>query len=341
MNKIIRLICILTLCLTGVLFGAEQKENNYSLGFDEKEAVWQLQYGHNGTLRSLFEDTDPATSYLTITLDGRNYRLQKNSFFNQHLEEYPGLMILHWSNKILHVTQSVQVDNQIKGFKVNTSVRNLSKNYISVGFRQIIDTFNNSNDADFLINGNRPVNSEISWSDSEVPTYWGTNPLKNDDFQVSYTSYGDRKPDQLIFANWKRLSDSDWNFNIREGRDYSLLPYSINDSAAGIFYNPISIPPGTEISFQYALTVGGPAINLLDLKAKKQDVTIPGPMPIIEKNLILNYSFQYDLDLIDDFINEINTLLQLENPVYNTQIEYYLGELEKLKQKLSYYEDIQ
>ncbi|OQY33673.1 MAG: hypothetical protein B6241_07140 [Spirochaetaceae bacterium 4572_59] len=341
MNKIVKLTGILSLCLSAFLYGAEQKESNYSLSFNEDEAAWQLQYGHNGTMRSLFEDSDPATTYLQMILDGRNYHLQKNSFFNQHLEEYPGLIILHWSNKILHVTQSVQVDNQIKGFKVNISVRNLSKNYISVGLKQIIDTFNNTGDADFLINGDNPVDAEKSWTDSEVPAYWGTNPLKNDNFQVSFTSYGDRKPDQLIFSNWKRLSDSDWSFKTREGRNFSLLPYSINDSAAGIFYNPISIPPGTEISVQYALTVGGPALTLLELETEKQEITIPSPVPVSDKSLILNYSFQYDLDLIDDFINEINTLLHLENPVYNTQIEYYLGELEKLKQKLSYYEDIQ
>lgn len=341
MNRIVRIATILFLCLSGLLYGVEQKEINYALSFDENEAVWQMKYGYNGILRSLFEDSDPGTSYLTITVDERNYRLQKSSFFNQHIEEYPGLIILHWSNKILHVTQSVQVDNQIKGFKVNISVRNLSKNYISVGMKQIIDTFNNTADADFLIDGDIPIDSEKSWSDSAIPPYWGTNPLKSDDFHVSFTSYGDRKPDQLVFSNWKRLSDSDWSFNIREGRDFSLLPYSINDSAAGIFYNPISIPPGTEISVQYALTAGGPALTLSEGKKMDTEISIPSPVSVSDKSLILSYSFQYDLDLIDEFINSINTLLLLENPVYNTQIEYYQAELEKLKQKLSHYEDIQ
>ncbi len=333
---------IFSLLVVLPFFGAEQKDNNYNLSFDEEKAVWEMHYSYKGKLYSLFENRDPGTSYMTVKLNDRTYRLQKSAFFNQHLEEYPGLIILHWSNKILHVTQSIQVDHQIKGFRVNISVRNLSKNYLSIGLKQIIDIFNNTKGPDFLIDGDKPVDSEKSWSDGDIPAYWETPPAENSDFRLSFTPFGDRKPDQIIFSNWKRLSDSDWDFNIREGRDFSLLPYSIDDSAAGIYYNPVSIPPGTEISVQFALTAGGPALTLLDNDLEpEKEISIPKAVPVSEKSLILNYSFQYDLEMIDEFINEINTLLQLENPVYNTQIEYYLGELEKLKQKLSHYEDIQ
>ena len=342
MNKNISSLLFTLLILIIPVFGVEQKDSNYRLSFDEEKAVWEMNYSHKGQLYALFENSDPGTTYLTIKLDNRTYKLQKSAFFNQHLEEYPGLIILHWSNKILHVTQSVQVDHQIKGFKVNVSVRNLSKNYLSIGLKQIIDIFNNARGADFLIEGDKPIDSEKSWTDGSLPSYWETNPTEDSDFRLSFTPYGDRKPDQIVFSNWKRLSDSDWDFNIREGRDFSLLPYSINDSAAGIFYNPVSIPPGTEISIQFALTAGGPALTLLqETEEPEKEITIPKALPVSEKSLILNYAFQYDLDMIDEFINEINTLLQLENPVYNTQIEYYLGELEKLKQKLSHYEDIQ
>ena len=344
MNNVKHLCILIFLAFATIqLPAAEQNESNYYLAFNEDEANWEFRYNYKGSVMSLFENRDPSTSYHTITIDGRNYKLQKSSFFNQHLEEYPGLMVLHWSNKVLHVTQSVQVDNSIKGFKINISVRNLSKNYISVGLKQIIDTFNNKDGADFLINGDTPFDSEKNWSGSDVPSYWETNPPAGEDFRLSFTPYGDRKPDQLIFANWKRLSDSNWDISVREGRDFSLLPYSINDSAAGIFYNSVSIPPGTEISIRYAITVNGPALTLLEKPEEDEisDVSIPKAVPVSDKDLILSYSFRYDLEMIDDFINEINTLLQLDNPVYTAQIEYFQGELEKLKQKLSHYEDLQ
>ena len=339
-NMKLSLILILSL-FSQILSAAEQKEANYRLNFDETESFWEFEYNHKGKVRSLVENRDPSTSYAVVSVDGRNYSLKKNAFFNQHIENYPGLIVVHWSNRTLHIVQSIQVDNSIKGFKVTYSVRNLSKNYISVGLKQVIDTFNNTDDADFIINGNNPINTENSWSDGNVPPYWETNPSGEDDFRTSFTPFGDRKPDQLIFSNWKRLNDSNWDFKVREGRDFSLLPYSINDSAAGIFYSPVSIPPGTEIAMSYALTTGGPALSLQETVTEEKDYSIPKAATVSDKSLILSYSFQYDMDMIDEFINEINTLLQLENPVYTTQVEYFQGELEKLKQKLSHYEDIQ
>ncbi len=342
MNKRLLILGILILNIACFTFAAEQTETNFKLKFDETVSTWEMHYNSNGKVSPLLENRDPSTSYSVISVDGKNYRLKKNSFFNQHIEEYPGLMVVHWSNRILHITQSVQLDNSIKGFKITLSIRNLSKNYTSVGLKQIFDTFNNTEGADFLINGNIPLDSEQSWKGSDIPEYWGTNPEKNEDLRLTFTPLGDRKPDQIIFANWKRISDSDWNFNVRNGRDFSLLPYSINDSAAGVYYNPVSIPPGTEIAIQYALTSGGPVARPSETtKTETTDVAIPKASPVSDKSLILSYSFQYDLDMIDDFINEINTLLQLDNPVYTTQVEYFQGELEKLKQKLSHYEDIQ
>ncbi|MDC7235813.1 MAG: hypothetical protein PQJ58_21505 [Spirochaetales bacterium] len=342
MNKLkitaLVLMIVYGFCGLGAL---ELKDNTSRILFDEKNAVWSLFYNVNGKVLPLYEDRDSRTSYINIVIDNRTYRLQKNSFFNQHTESNNGYASAHWSNNILHVTQTVQVDHSIKGFRITLTVRNLSKNYISVGLKNLIDTHNNADGPDFLVEGNLPVNSEREWSGAEVPDYWGTYPGTESGSQLTYTTLGDRKPDRLIFANWKRLNDSDWDFNLREGRDFSLLPYSINDSAAGIFFNAVSIPPGTELSVQYALTAGGPVLS-----ARKAPSSVSTAAPVARetvdgRQIILNYALSYDLDLIDKLIKEINMLLITDDPVYNPQIEYFETELGKLKQKLSHYENLQ
>ncbi|MBF9016071.1 MULTISPECIES: hypothetical protein [unclassified Oceanispirochaeta] len=340
MNKIKYTAAVLLL-ITGLygISALELKDNSSKVLFDEKDAVWSLYYNYDGKMLPLFEDRDSRTSYMNIVIDNRTYRLQKNSFFNQHTESNNGYVVAHWSNNILHVTQTVKVDHQIKGFSVTVTVRNLSKNYLSVGLKNLVDTHNNSDGPDFTVNGNLPVNSEREWTAAEVPDYWATFPNSESGSQMTYTTLGDRKPDRIIFANWKRLNDSDWDFNLREGRDFSLLPYSINDSAAGIFYNAVSIPPGTEISIQYALTAGGP---VLGKRSSASTAAVAGSSDTLDgKQIILNYALGYDLDLIDKIIDEINSLLKTADPVYNSQIEYYENELEKLKQKLSHYENLQ
>ncbi|QEN07578.1 hypothetical protein EXM22_06095 [Oceanispirochaeta crateris] len=327
-------------CISISLSALEVKDHSSKIIFNEKDGVWSLFYNQDGRLRSFFEDRDNRTSYTDLVLDNRVYRLQKNSFFNQHIEEHSGFIVAHWSNNILHVTQSVQVDHGIKGFKITITVRNLSKNYISVGLKELLDTHNNTEGPDFMVEGNQPVDSEKRWIAAAIPAYWGTFPANDTGSRMTYTALGDRKPDQLIFANWKRLNDSDWDFNLREGRDFSLLPYSINDSAAAIYYNPVSIPPGTELSVQYALTAGGPVRDVL-----QSDSTLSADhaaqLPQNGKEMILNYALQYDLDLIDKLVDELNLLLLSDDPVYNSQTEYFEEELEKLKQKLFHYENLQ
>ncbi|MDA3955379.1 hypothetical protein [Oceanispirochaeta sp.] len=339
MNKIkINVLIICLLSLVSAVNALEVKDNSSRIVFNEKDGVWSLFYSQDGKVKSLFEDRDDRTSYTDLVLDNRTYRLQKNSFFNQHVEEHSGLVVAHWSNNILHVTQSVQTDHRIKGFRVTLTVRNLSKNYISIGLKKLIDTYI-SDGPDFSVEGSLPVDSERRWTAADVPAYWGTFPAADTGSQLTFTPLGDRKPDQIIFANWKRLNDSDWDFNLREGRDFSLLPYSINDSAAAVYYNPLSIPPGTEISVQYALTVGGP-VSSEDQK-KNDNTALPSITVPTGDNIILNYALQYDLDLIDKLVDEVNTLLKTDDPVYNSQTEYFEEELEKLKQKLSHYENLQ
>lgn len=339
MNKIryAAAIILLTAGLTGM--GAlELKDNSSRIIFNEKDAVWSLYYNIDGQILPLYEDRDDRTSYMNIVIDNRTYRLQKNSFFNQHTESNNGYAVVHWSNNILHVTQTVQVDHSIKGFRITVTVRNLSKNYLSAGLKNLIDTHNNPDGPDFQVNSNIPVNSEREWSAAEVPGHWGTYPNSSSGSQLSFTTLGDRKPDRLIFANWKRLNDSDWEFNLREGRDFSLLPYSINDSAAALYYNAVSIPPGTEISIQYALTTGGPVLGNKEDIVSASTSTTETPDG---KEIILGYALGYDLELIDKLVNEIDSLLKTDDPVYNSQIDYYEKELGKLKQKLSRYENLQ
>jgi len=316
----------------------EIKDNSSKVVFNEKDGVWSLYYNQDSKLLSLFEDRDNRTSYTDIQLDNRTYRLQKNTFFNQYVEDQSGLIVAHWSNNTLHVTQSVLTDHKIKGFRITITIRNLSKNYISVGMKRVFDTRNNADGPDFSINGSVPVNSERGWSGSEIPEYWGTFPDSETGSHFTFTPLGDRKPDQIYFANWKRLNDSGWDFNLKEGREFSLLPYSINDSAAVVYYNPVSIPPGTEITMQYALTVGGPVIAKDQPAVQSHKIAEPVSD---EKGMILNFALQYDLDLIDKIVDELNSLLQKDDPVYNSQVEYYEKELEKLKQKLSHYENLQ
>jgi hypothetical protein len=61
---------------------------------------------------------------------------------------------------------------------------------------------------------------------------------------VQFAGPGIDRPDKVVLANWKRLSDASWGFDVNSQRNFTLVPYSINDSAIALYWEPISVARG-------------------------------------------------------------------------------------------------
>jgi hypothetical protein len=48
----------------------------------------------------------------------------------------------------------------------------------------------------------------------------------------------------VVLANWKRLSETTYDYRVDTDRTFSLLPYSIDDSAAAVYYGADQLAPG-------------------------------------------------------------------------------------------------
>ncbi|MFW5789482.1 MAG: hypothetical protein ACOCW3_06060, partial [Spirochaetota bacterium] len=55
-------------------------------------------------------------------------------------------------------------------------------------------------------------------------------------FQIMLSGEATTEPQAAVLANWKRLADSSWDYEVNETRDFNRLPYSINDSALLVLY---------------------------------------------------------------------------------------------------------
>jgi len=54
------------------------------------------------------------------------------------------------------------------------------------------------------------------------------------------------QPLSLSSRRWKRLSDSSWAYDTSSARNFSLLPYSVNDSAVAQYYDARPVPRSGE-----------------------------------------------------------------------------------------------
>ena len=83
----------------------------------------------------------------------------------------------------------------------------------------------------------KTVNSE-SLLRPDYQQYWVSPSSKTNikGLQVMLKTEGATTPERVVFANWKRFNESSRAYDVNPSRNFNYLPYSINDSAVGMFY---------------------------------------------------------------------------------------------------------
>jgi hypothetical protein len=136
-------------------------------------------------------------------------------------------------------------------------MRNLSEQEISAGARFLLDTYlGEPGNVHFRASDGTQITRERSLAPADKMQWW-LSPIAGDPdgfgLQVMTSGDGITVPDRVVFANWKRLSDTSWAYETSGARDFSLLPYSMNDSAAAQYYEPRRIPRSGEATITLVL----------------------------------------------------------------------------------------
>jgi hypothetical protein len=118
------------------------------------------------------------------------------------------------------------------------------------------------------------------------------------------------EPDNLYFANWKRLNDVSWKIAYQAGRNFNMPPYSVGDSAVCYYFEPRSLGRGETCSFVIMLAAAaGAGFNTAPAAAAPAAAAAkPAVGPELVK--ILNDSAagsrEQDLEIIRRLIEEID-----------------------------------
>jgi hypothetical protein len=145
-------------------------------------------------------------------------------------------------------------------------------------------------------------------------------------------------PDRIIFANWKRLSDAAWDYTTSSNRNFNLMPYSINDSAVCMYYDPVDIPEGQSREIILVL-----ANHTLGVYAESPED--PGPAASAEDSLqalrdrliAQAGSGQLDLDDVNRFIDMIDRRLAAGQAISDEELRLMEEILSAIKDKSERY----
>ncbi len=242
----------------------EIKDGRILINFAEKYKTfsfsWLEQLGGRSYLPLIFAD-DPRTSKFNLLINNQVHTPAEDYQYSPLFSRTSNGGQYTWTSKQLEIQEeldflSAQGSPVSDGILIRFTLKNISSQRLTIGLRYIIDTYlGEDGDVHFYDEYGAAYNSETGFTASNAPRYL-VSPKdgdRNKGLMIMLRSPGITLPDQVTLANWKRLSDSAWEYQINTTRNFSRPPYSINDSAVLLSYKPEALNPGSSRTVTIAM----------------------------------------------------------------------------------------
>ncbi len=208
----------------------------------------------------LFFADDPRTSYIVINIDNRIYRLGNSQEYRVTQKRIDNGIEITYQSVVNRVTYRLVLaafgDSRIaNGFKSEIVVENLSQRDMKVMIKQVFDTWLGEKLGRHFSLPDMPAIAEERMFDSGSKPAYVMSP--GEVVSVALLLEEESIPDLVLLANWKRMSDSRFFYESNLMKGFSMIPYSVNDSAVSLFWNERIVPAGGTIKVGSSWLAGG------------------------------------------------------------------------------------
>ena len=260
---------IALLAAVAPLAALELDQGKIKLTLAEDTGRFGLSYlNAAGTYVPFLSPQDLRTTTLSVVLNSTIFRMGDSAGFSLAAEKTPAGGRFVWKSDFLTLTENFSFitsagASAADGIRMDITLKNTSRQDFTAGIRYLFDTWLGENGpVPFSTDKVSSINRETTLSGRSLPHYW-VSPKTGDPEQIGLqcmvTEDGVTQPDKIVFANWKRLSDAAWTYSTSNARDFSLLPYSKNDSAVAQYYGPRPLAQGTQFTVTIVLGKYNPA----------------------------------------------------------------------------------
>jgi hypothetical protein len=208
----------------------------------------------------LFVDQDPRTSFFSLLLNDRSYRLGESAAFRFRRDQAGAAPSFVFESSFLRVIEDFSFiktagSSLSNGIQITLTLENLSPREVSLGLRFLLDSSlgEGKNTLPPFLTDKRALDSETVISPKDGDLWW----ISRNDRVSLMGSIGagvEQGPDLVVFANWKRLNEVPWKISPVQGRNFNYLPYSIGDSAVCYYYEPRLLSRGDTLSYTILLS---------------------------------------------------------------------------------------
>lgn len=255
-----RFLWICVFFLSGFcLFAAEFINGQMRLVLREDMGRFSL-YGmnENSQFEPLFSDQDPRTSFISLLINDRAYKLGDTSSFRTRTDTiYPSFI---FESPSLLVTEEFNFiktpgSGQTNGVEIKITVENRGTADTLAGLRFLLDThLGERGSYPPFSTDTRSIMSETLIERGDEKFWISQNNRLS--LMGSIVTPNGEAPDSLYFANWKRLNDVSWKIAYEPGRNFNAPPYSIGDSAVCYYYGPRTLAKGESFTALIMLASG-------------------------------------------------------------------------------------
>ncbi len=343
--KLTTIITIVFL-VASTAYGVEISNGSLRLVVHENTGRFSL-YRTGTQETALFVAEDPTTTYITLLENQRIYRLGDSFAYRQRVTSTDSAVSILWTSSRLEIRQTLTLEGD--ALEIDIRINNVSETAVPAGIRYLIDTYLGEDDTHFRTDS-ASISSERSFSD-DLPDYILTESSDNRRLYIPFGVSGVDNPDRIVLANWKRLNDTTWSYTVNTNRNFNLPPYSINDSAIALYYEPQELGSGEarRVSFILAARLEGEDTTATTSGTGTTDTTSgtsqlpPGARTgtgqpssrEVPENI---ETIRSDMETINGLIESIDTLLEADRPPSEDELEDMKEALRLLEEHKERYE---
>lgn len=154
--------------------------------------------------------------------------------------------------------------NQMTGYydtaRIAYTLRNEGSAPAKVGLRLMLDTMLGRNDGAPLRAGEAAIESDAGFAGSQIPDFWQAFDSLTDPSITSQASLRGRDltpPSRAVFSNWGAFADNLWDIRLVPGRDFTREGEFDLDSAAAMYWDELTIQPGSQVTLVTYYGLGG------------------------------------------------------------------------------------
>lgn len=297
-------------------------------------------------LRELLFKDNPPTSYITLYVNDKPYRLNENgkiSIIRPFMQEDNVIECDLEIDKVLFdlifmITNLA--DKPSDSIICLVDMKNDGNPAVTAGVRFLFDTVygEDENKPVLYLSGGDKIEYDRMFGNENMPQFIfsGTFDWDSQTFGKGlyiYPYINEIKPGKVIIGNWKKLNEREISYVINPPARFKYYMFSKPDAAVAVYYNNIKLKGGEESSYGVILSVMKiPKISIKSARFNEENKTVSAPVTNSEK-VITGQSMSVNAELQKPSLKEEIGVLEKLNGLIDRLDSLFSNGLQPLTNK--------